>query len=638
MKTPLTQNPVVKVFAWLLALLLLTGTALSAVIIGFAWNYDCYQTDASEFSATNLCRGHFLDRIHDMEYALQDGLTPSDILQWMNASQTNLRFAVFDADGSCFFYNDDAVRDAYTAKQFDPSANDTVSDLFIYDINRRTYAVRLQDPLSVHDVFYEDAQIFGFLFRLKWIAVWAAIAGFIFGLLDLIFLCCAAGHRRGQDKPMLNFFDRIPLDLWLCTATVCGGFALAGIIDLVESRNALCYTLALLCLFGFMALVLSTLLTFCTRIKVGRWWRNTLIWKLIRMVFLILQAIFRWFLAVVSAIPALWKIVVCCVGLLLLSTLMAFQCAPREDIWVAYIWVVGGGVSLFLCWTVWQLQKLKKAGQALVSGDFNSKTRTDWMLPEIKEHGENLNSLANGLSVALEQRMRSERLKTELITNVSHDIKTPLTSIINYVDLLQKEHTEEQGQEYLAVLDRQAKRLKKLTEDLLEASKASTGNISAALAPCNLHEFLNQILGEYEGRLSDAGLTLVTKVTGEELSVMADGKLLWRILDNLLGNTCKYALSGTRVYLDVYPQDSDAVIAVKNISSEPLNISADELMERFVRGDSSRSTEGSGLGLSIARSLTELQHGSFRLEVDGDLFKATITLPRISKEDDTHGT
>ena len=249
------------------------------------------------------------------------------------------------------------------------------------------------------------------------------------------------------------------------------------------------------------------------------------------------------------------------------------------------------------------------------------------MFWEFRRHGENLNSIADGMAIAVEQRIKSERLKTELITNVSHDIKTPLTSIVNYVDLLQRpELSQETRAEYLGVLARQSQRLKKLTEDLVEASKASTGSISVALVPTDLAELVNQAAAEYSERLKAGRLEPVIRFSGEDLTVLADGRLLWRVLDNLLGNVCKYALAGTRVYLDAEPAGDSVRLCVKNISRDPLNVSAEELLERFVRGDRARSSEGSGLGLSIARSLTELQKGSFSLAVDGDLFKAEILL------------
>ena len=230
----------------------------------------------------------------------------------------------------------------------------------------------------------------------------------------------------------------------------------------------------------------------------------------------------------------------------------------------------------------------------------------------------------------MEERLKSERLKTELITNVSHDIKTPLTSIINYSDLISKESCEnEKMKEYSEALHRQSERLKKLINDLMDASKVSTGNVEVLLAPCEADIFLTQAVGEYEEKLKNHELTLVTKIMQESLKIMVDGRHMWRIFDNLMSNVFKYAQGGTRVYLTLEKIEGKAVFSLKNISHYPLDISSEELMERFVRGDKSRHTEGSGLGLSIAKSLTQLQGGEFDLTVDGDFFKVVLKFPVV---------
>ena len=221
-------------------------------------------------------------------------------------------------------------------------------------------------------------------------------------------------------------------------------------------------------------------------------------------------------------------------------------------------------------------------------------------------------------------------MKTELITNVSHDIKTPLTSIINYVDLLEKPHTEEEQKAYVEVLSRQSQRLKKLIDDLMEMSKASTGNIQVDIGEIDAVEAVTQALGEFADKLTAAGLTPVFHQSEENIMLLADGRLLWRAMSNVLSNAVKYALPGTRLYVDVSATQDKAIISFKNISGAQLNISAEELMERFVRGDCSRNTEGSGLGLNIAKSLMELQKGQLQLLVDGDLFKVTLVFPRAA--------
>ena len=260
------------------------------------------------------------------------------------------------------------------------------------------------------------------------------------------------------------------------------------------------------------------------------------------------------------------------------------------------------------------------------AGDESCVVDTSKLYGPFREHGEDLNTIRDGVSLAVEARMRSEHFRTELITNVSHDIKTPLTSIINYVDLLGKEKPEnEKMREYIDVLQRQSARLKKLIDDLLEASKASTGNLNVNAEPCDVGVLLDQSLGEYGEKLAAAGLEPVLTKPEKPVIIMADGRHMWRIFDNLLNNICKYSQRGTRVYLEVYERDGKAVVTFRNISSRQLNISSDELMERFVRGDSSRNTEGSGLGLNIAQSLAQLQKGVMELTVDGDLFKVTLT-------------
>ena len=241
---------------------------------------------------------------------------------------------------------------------------------------------------------------------------------------------------------------------------------------------------------------------------------------------------------------------------------------------------------------------------------------------------EGLNRISDGLETALAEQVRSERLKADLITNVSHDIKTPLTSIINYVDLIKREQIDNPTiQKYLEVLEQKSYRLKTLTEDLVEASKASSGNIKLEIHEIDLVEMIQQTNGEFEDKYEASHLKLISTLPNEVILIEADGRRLWRVLENLYNNACKYALENTRVYVGIEDLGNKVVFSIKNISAAPLNFSPDELTERFVRGDVSRTTEGSGLGLSIAKSLTELQGGTFKLSIDGDLFKAEVTFP-----------
>ena len=280
---------------------------------------------------------------------------------------------------------------------------------------------------------------------------------------------------------------------------------------------------------------------------------------------------------------------------------------------------------------LFHMQELHAGSKRVASGDMSKPIDTSRMYWKFREHGENINKVSDGIALAVEERMKSEHFKTELITNVSHDIKTPLTSIINYVDLIKKEDVQDEKlQEYVDVLDRQSARLKKLIEDLMEASKASTGNLAVNLEECDVEVLLTQVIGEFEERLQKNQLEVVVEKPDYPVKMMADGRHMWRVLDNLLNNACKYSLPRTRVYVSLKKENNEAVIVFKNISKDALNIPSEELMERFVRGDSSRNTEGSGLGLSIAQSLTELMHGTMKLEIDGDLFKVTLRFPTIT--------
>ena len=276
----------------------------------------------------------------------------------------------------------------------------------------------------------------------------------------------------------------------------------------------------------------------------------------------------------------------------------------------------------------WAVEKdrIKKGIQKIASGDLEYQIPCEKMSSENRQMAELVNDIGNGLNRAVEAGIKSERLKTDLITNVSHDIKTPLTSIINYVDLLKRENFDDPKiQGYLEILEAKSQRLKTLTEDVVEASKVSSGNITLEMMDVNLVEMTNQTIGEFSEKMEAKKLTVVAALPEEPAIIHVDGRRMWRVLENIFGNVTKYAMEDTRVYAEVMNAHGQVVFTLKNISAQPLNFAAEELTERFVRGDVARGTEGSGLGLSIAKSLTELQGGKFQLYLDGDLFKVTIT-------------
>lgn len=462
------------------------------------------------------------------------------------------------------------------------------------------------------------------------------------GLLTAgIFLCLQAGRRPGVEEVRTTWLDRIWLELIVLVGFLAavGCFGLFFCVYDTYYNRSITWTelqmIIVLCDVGAVACglaVIGCLLSVVTRLKSKTLLRSSLSFR-------ILAWCWKWLKKPLCWIGNTVRCAAYSLSIVPLTVLVIFGVLVMDVLlltWMVNSWDPAGVIALIILfngiviaaviWSVAQMKKLQQAAKALADGDLEHHLDTKGMYWHFKKHGEDLNAIAGGMTKAVAQKMRSENLKTELITNVSHDIKTPLTSIVNYVDLLQKPHTEAEGVQYLEVLQRQAQRLKKLTEDLVEASKASTGNIPVELETLNVMELINQAVEEYRERLEEQKLEIVTSVRGD-LAVLADGRLLWRVLDNLLSNVVKYALTGTRVYVTAVKKNKEIVLAVKNISRDSLDLDTADLMDRFVRGDSSRHTEGSGLGLNIAGSLVRLQNGMFELTVDGDLFKATITLP-----------
>lgn len=428
-----------------------------------------------------------------------------------------------------------------------------------------------------------------------------------------------------------GFWQKIPLDVETVLIALLGCVLMAVIVECTYYGLAPWnITLTVICGAGCYLISFIWLVDFAVRVKLGKWWRSMLVYKCLawvcRKVSGFMRKLIRFFHENFSL---LWKAILILGGICLLEVfgILVTGYAPEAEfsIWLLYRFAT---VVLILVGIV-QANKLKEGAKKLADGDLQEKISTEKMFWEFKKHGENLNSIHDGISLAVEKRMQSEHFRTELITNVSHDIKTPLTSIINYVDLLQKEEIDnEKVKEYLEVLSRQSSRLKKLTEDLIEASKASTGSMPVQMEQIELGVFLTQTVGEFEEKLTSAGLHVVMHKPETEVFVNADGRHLWRVVENLVQNICKYAQPDTRVYIDLDDREKEAVISFKNISRYELNISGDELMERFVRGDASRHTEGSGLGLSIAGSLMELMSGKLEIVVDGDLFKVVLHFPK----------
>ncbi len=454
-----------------------------------------------------------------------------------------------------------------------------------------------------------------------------AMIGFaLLALCCFAFLMAAAGHKSGIDEIQPGLTERLPFDVFTAAVAALGVILMGLLIEFSSGgANILKFITYTLVFEAGAALCIWWSLSFARRLKLGNVLKSCISIRLL----LWCWRTFKKLLAFVG--DALRGM-----ALVPKATLIIFAI-----LFVEFLWMVGfgsGGSFMIFSWFIERavlvlltayvllcMKKLLKAGEELSQGNLDYRVDTAKMRGPLKEHGEQLNRIGEGMNKAVNERMRSEHFRTELITNVSHDIKTPLTSIINYVDLLEKEEIDnEKAREYLEVLSRQSARLKKLIDDLIEASKASTGNLNVSLERCELGVLIDQCAGEYAEKLKAAGLELIVTKPEEPVTIMADGRHMWRVFDNLLNNVCKYAMAGTRVYINLDKEAGRATVTFRNISAQQLNISGEELMERFVRGDSSRNTEGSGLGLSIARSLVQLQKGELELTVDGDLFKVTL--------------
>ena len=498
-----------------------------------------------------------------------------------------------------------------------------------FDYQHVTITGYIRSPLTAKDDIYQETYYANLLVENRQLLIGVVVCSFALCLALFVFLLCAAGHKEGVPGIHLNWVDKIPLDLYLVLAVAAGGCIFAAAVELSNSSIAIMIFVAAVLLVFAVLLVMSLFMTLATRFKSGAFWKNTIIYRLLQLLARMGTGLKNGVSYCAKHLHLYWQAGLVFAGISLLEFLVI---AGFGSSTIFVFWLIAKLIETpLLILLAVSLQKLKAGGEALAAGDLNASVDLRHMPGVLKTHGENLNSIAQGMQKAVQQQLKSERLRTDLITNVSHDIKTPLTSIVNYVDLLKKEDVQpEKAKEYIAVLDRQSARLKKLTEDLVEASKASSGTLPVHPEAVDVNVMLSQVSGEYQSRFELCRLEPVVKLSPDDPKISADGKLLWRVFDNLLSNICKYAMPGTRVYFTSEVVSGQVHISFKNISNYPLDITADELMERFVRGDSSRSTEGSGLGLSIAQSLTSLQKGQFELVVDGDLFKANLTFPLLN--------
>ena len=485
--------------------------------------------------------------------------------------------------------------------------------------------------------------------------------------LSAVYLCSVAGRSSKAPEVHAGGLNRIPLDLYfvggICLIVALAAVAFAGVPWLLSSDFLLGCSLGVSSAFVSCLIFVGFCFALAAQLKTGGgyWWRNTLSVRFVFLCMRFMQWLESWLretgfprmsLILKRVWNTVWKWLV-----RLYAAVEKFTAGTGAKlnrffslIPMTWQWLLGGlTIILFallvnthhilliligilvpmsiILYATHCFGLLSESAKRMGKGNLDTKVQDKLMVGCFRDFANDLNDLADVATVAAQKQLKSERMKTELITNVSHDIKTPLTSIINYVDLLRKADSEQESEQYLEVLDRQSQRLKKLVDDLMEMSKASTGNMAVEITRLDAVESVNQALGEFSDKLERAQLYPVFRHSEASAPIMADGKLVWRVLSNLLSNAVKYAMPGTRIYLDLTHVNGKVIISLKNISREELNINAEELMERFVRGDVSRNTEGSGLGLNIAKSLMELQKGSMQILVDGDLFKVTLIFP-----------
>ena len=500
----------------------------------------------------------------------------------------------------------------------DPIAEDEANALYRVDWI-------VDGTLPVGDSYYYEYLLFVSLYDERYYLPVIAAVGLALSLGLLIFLLWNAGRAPGGQRNA-GPAGFLPLEAYLLL-TVGGGILCLSLMA-NGAQNILGTALWLLGLWGAFLFFTDALMGVCARARAGVLFRHSLSGAILRWVWRLVRGFCRWLRDSFAALPLVWVAMMGGVCVLLGETILTLLAFTSYEFFFLLLWL-GAQVLLLavLCRFFSGLSQLRLVSRKMAQGELIVRVPIKKLWGPLREQGEDLNRISEGMSAAVDERLRSERFKTDLITNVSHDLKTPLTSIINYVDLLQKEALEPQAAEYASVIARQGQRLKKLTEDLVEASKASSGSLPVNAEPTDLAELLTQAVGEYAPRLEKSNLEPVLQLPGEPVWSMLDGRLTWRVVDNLLSNACKYSQPGTRVYVEAEQRAGRAWLRVKNISRQQLNIPADELMERFVRGDASRTTEGSGLGLNIARSLAELQNGEFGLIIDGDLFKAWASFP-----------
>ena len=509
--------------------------------------------------------------------------------------------------------------------------NHTIDQSF--DTKDFVFAVSVDTKFSVADSMADEAENYETYSKLMFPMLAGAIFGSVLWLIGMVWLTVTAGRKPKDEEIHLNGFDRwyteiaagAVIGIWLAGTIISGtliansslGYSHAVVTVIVTCLICGTYTMAWF-LIGYLSLV--------RRIKAGTLWKNSLIRTVLKWIGKCSGKLADFARAFSRNTAEKVKVLLVGGAFLFLQFLIIGCVFSGAGVFLLALMAVDVAVMIFAIRKADGQDRIMDGLKKISDGELQYKIKTDTLTGKQKVMAEYINNIGGGLDAAVENSLKKERMQTELITNVSHDLKTPLTSIINYVDLMKRENpTDPKIQEYLRILDEKSQRLKVLTEDVVEASKASTGNIKLEMNDIDFVEMVQQVIGEFEEKFQEKNLTMMVHFTDEPSIIYADGQRMWRVLENVFGNVVKYAMEGTRVYAEISNRNKKVTFSLKNISAQPLNISADELTERFIRGDVARNTEGSGLGLSIAKSLTELQGGEFKLYLDGDLFKVMIT-------------
>lgn len=517
------------------------------------------------------------------------------------------------------YINEDNIKYNYSYRNSSYGSNHSqkAKEFKDYDI----YSSYEEDKTLQATNFLFNKNMYDFMLQHNQLPIFGCFLSVMVLIAIAIYLFWAIGYQKGEEGISLNAIDRIPYEI----ISIISFNVVAIVLTIVANAFDIYihYVVVILHMVAYLIAYIACAIwgvTTIKRIKAKTFWKSFISYKVIKWFY---HKIRKFISEMEQKTSSSKKVFWYYWGFVAVSVILATM--------------IGTGISLILLggfwlWVFYRLRRynrqqgeIKEALQKIYEGKTDIYLDKEEMEGVLKEMTVYINDIAGGFSNAIEESLQSERLKTELITNVSHDIKTPLTSIINYVDLLKKEEIpNEKVKEYIDILDKKSYRLKKLTEDLVEASKVSSGNVKLNIEEINLKELIHQSIGEFKDRLEERDLQIEISMPEEDIKIQADNRYMYRVIENLLSNITKYALDGSRVYIDMKREKNKVEVSIKNISKDKLNISSDELMQRFVRGDKSRYTEGSGLGLSIAKSLIELQGGEFTIHIDGDLFKVVM--------------